>query len=748
MNLARPMFLLATVVGLFATIAPAAPVSRFIFGTYPKSLSLTSQPLVAADAEGSTYLAGTRSSTYNRPLHDGGPYSSYNPILAKVSQNGQTIFSNTLAGGIAYAIAVGPSGDLYLAGASIAVPPSNFFDFNSPGIPAIQPTDGALHSNPAYGFVARYKPDGAIVFVATLSAIPKALAIDSSGGVYMTGVAASDFQTTPSSFQPTIKNAACRDLSQYVTGTGCFTAFAAKISPDGSTLLYATFLGGSAIDLGLAISVNTAGSAYIAGTTVSADFPLYGAGIQSRRGGNGDIFVSQFDPSGGKLVFSTVIGGSGSDAAGGLAIDSSGSAYVAGTTSSPDFPVTESALQKSYGGGASDGFILKLDTTGAIIFSTFIGSAASDFAGPLLLNTDGRVYIVVSSSPVNSFLPTAGQRIYSTLLNRPPADCDPWGVIVALNPKTGVIADFEGLVGFPGSVQLSADASGILHLFNSSSATGDFVITDGQWAGSNYSYLLARLDFTRSDIFQPACIANPAAHTYAASSSLTALYVGQRQLAAGEIITIGGKGLGPVVPWHVQPGRALPYQVAQTEVTLDSNPLPLISVSDTEISAVIPYSQPSGRNPASLMISNGEMQLTLTFGVAPWAGAVFAAMSGMALAVNQDGTANSPANPALRGSIVSLYATGMGPLVPPLGDNLFTPLSPPWSSLTYDPELYIQPSQQQMPVLYAGPAPGEVPGVYQLNVQIPETAPVGNVEVLLLSNVPGASYQSVRLAVQ
>jgi uncharacterized protein (TIGR03437 family) len=113
----------------------------------------------------------------------------------------------------------------------------------------------------------------------------------------------------------------------------------------------------------------------------------------------------------------------------------------------------------------------------------------------------------------------------------------------------------------------------------------------------------------------------------------------------------------------------------------------------------------------------------------------------LAAALNQDGTVNSPDNPAARGSVVSLFATGLGPFVPALFDNAWSPIAPPWTSLATPISAATVGSTLtpiRMPVLWAGPAPGESPGVYQINVQIPEDALAGTPPIVIGGN--GVEY--------
>lgn len=713
----------ATVAALFATVAAAAPSSRFVFGSYLNTPYINTQPLVAAGDDGSSYVAGWQNAVINAPLHDGGPFPDKVPFLMKASKEGATIFSYGFqgAGGTVYAMAIGPSGDIYVAGSPNATRAVNAFDFQFPGRPAISATNGALSSTSASGYIARFKPDGTLVFVATIPATPSAIAVDSAGAAWVTGIP-SGLQATPNAFQKSAPRKVC--------GDSCSSAFVAQLAADGSSLLYASFLGGGGIDSGVGIAVGADGSISVVGTTTSGDFPLAGAGSSSPRGGQ-DIFVSRFDASGSRLLSSTVFGGSLNDVAVAFAIGATGAAYVTGTTSSTDFPVTSGAVQAKYGGGATDAFLTKVGPDGGILFSTYLGGSGADYAYSMALGPDGHLYLTIS-----------GNLIDSTLLGQTPAACAPLAVLVAIDGTTSQITDFEPLIGF-GLYRhtITASIDGLIHVVAGSATQASLIMTDGQPHFDSSSLLLARIDFSRQDNFQPACVINAADQAEIRSYE----FAQGTALSPGSIISIQGSGVGPAAAWNAQSGSPLPDILDDLQVTLDGKPLPLLSASQQEVRAIVPYSQPVSKTSA-LAIIKGSSRVSIYGYVAPIGGSIFTRdSSGIAAALNEDGTVNSPENPAARGSIVSLFITGMGPLAPSLPDNAWTPMDTSPYTTTTQPIVYIQSPVSSgaagMPVAYSGPAPGEAPGVYQLNVQIPELALTGKPQIKMLWIVD--SYGSV-----
>lgn len=162
----------------------------------------------------------------------------------------------------------------------------------------------------------------------------------------MTGVTQADFPTTPGAFQ---------------TDQGSEDAFVTKVNPNGSALIYSTYLGGSNEDLGTDITIDSSGNAYVVGFTNSAAFfPTSIDAIQSVFGGIRDAYVAKLNSSGSAMIYSSYMGGSNQDFGGGIATDSSGNVYVTGATFSADFPITSGSFQTAFGGGVNDGFIAKI----------------------------------------------------------------------------------------------------------------------------------------------------------------------------------------------------------------------------------------------------------------------------------------------------------------------------------------------------------------------------------------------------
>ena len=208
-----------------------------------------------------------------------------------------------------------------------------------------------------------------------------AIAADAAGNTYVTGFTKSaDFPSRPGAFQPATQ--------------GSQDAFVVKISPNGSSLLYATFLGGNGTDTGLGIAVDPQGNAYITGRTDSTNFPVTQGAFQlALNGGSGigDAFAVKLDPTGGKLIYSTYLGGSLDDQGNAIAVDKNGNAYIAGQTLSVNFPIL-TPVSPARGGG--DGFVTKLSPDGAtLIYSTYLGGFARDSANGIAVDNSGAAYV-------------------------------------------------------------------------------------------------------------------------------------------------------------------------------------------------------------------------------------------------------------------------------------------------------------------------------------------------------------------
>jgi pimeloyl-ACP methyl ester carboxylesterase len=209
--------------------------------------------------------------------------------------------------------------------------------------------------------------------------VATALTVDQDGYVYMVGHTSSgDFPSTRGAWQPTL--------------AGRRNAFVTKLSPDGGSLVYSTFLGAESNDLAYGVAVNHLGNAFVTGYTDSHNFPVTITGGRARTS-DGDVFVTKLSKAGDGLVYSTTVGGNSIETGRGIATDASGNAFIAGFTLSDDFPTTTDAIQVKRVHG-SDAFLFALDPEGeALNFSSYLGGDDTDEATSVAIDENGKVHI-------------------------------------------------------------------------------------------------------------------------------------------------------------------------------------------------------------------------------------------------------------------------------------------------------------------------------------------------------------------
>jgi hypothetical protein len=287
-------------------------------------------------------------------------------------------------------IAVDSSGNTYVAGSTLSA------DF--PTETPLQGTCGGCDIGATDAFVAKLDAAGSSLVYTTYlggSSSDQAFAITSGswGTVYVTGRTYSNNFPTVNPVQPAIGGSA--------------DVFVARLGTTGSTLVYSTYLGGSSGEQGLGIAFGPSGNVYVVGSTLSKNFPLASplqAACVSCNAGDPDAFVTKLNAAGSSLVYSTYLGGSGSDEARSVAVDSTGNAYVTGLTYSNNFPLA-SPLQPAYG-GVEDAFVSKMNSSGsALVYSTYLGGTSRDEGRSIALDSSGNAY--VSGWTTSNDFPTA-----------------------------------------------------------------------------------------------------------------------------------------------------------------------------------------------------------------------------------------------------------------------------------------------------------------------------------------------------
>lgn len=357
---------------------------------------------IAVDSSGNAYVTGISNSA-NFPTSPGSQSGTsgggadafvikLNPAgsTSSSSSTPQRVYSTFLGGNgtdSGNAITVDAGGDAFVTGSTTS---TNFTT-----------TSGVFQTANAGGsdaFVTEVNSTGAgLVYSSYLGGsgddAGQGIAIDSSKNAYVTG-------STQSANFPT-------KTPEQALNAGSSDAFIAKVSFDGTALVYSTYVGGSKADVGQSIKVDSSGNAYIAGYTFSSDFPLANP-VQGSNAGTVNAFVTEAKPDGSPFLFSTYFGGSGDDRAFGLALDSSGNIYIAGGAQSTDFPTTTGVVQGT-NHGQSDAFVAKLKPSASTppVYATLLGGAGVDQANGIAVDSSGDAFVTgfTSSSDFPTFSP-------------------------------------------------------------------------------------------------------------------------------------------------------------------------------------------------------------------------------------------------------------------------------------------------------------------------------------------------------
>lgn len=324
-----------------------------------------------------------------------GTYDSTKPLVIDPVVVYSTYLGGSNAAGlaetIATAVAVDGSGDAYVTGTTDTT------DFpTTSNAYSTQTTSGG-------GFITKFNATGTGLIYSTfiggsVGASPAGIALDSSDDVYVTGQTVStDFPVTSSAIQ-----------SVYPPGNVEGTVFFVELDPTGSTLLYGTYLGGNGYqDTPGGIALDQNANAYIVGSTSSTNFPITPTALQRNNDSAGapgfgasNVFLSRIDPTKvglNALVYSTYLGGSSEDTGSGIAVDTSGNAYITGSTTSSNFPLSANAFQPSFGGPSGDTFVARVDTVNSVlVYSTFLGGGSGnhpDGGNCIATDSSGNAYV-------------------------------------------------------------------------------------------------------------------------------------------------------------------------------------------------------------------------------------------------------------------------------------------------------------------------------------------------------------------
>jgi Beta-propeller repeat len=388
------------------------------------------KPLVYQRSEGVTRKVAGRWAFENRTTvgFHVGSYDARRPLVID-----PTIALATYVGGgttdQAFAIAVDASSNVYLTG-----------NTNSADFPT---TVGAFQPTPRGGVDAFVVKLNSTFTARTYSTYlggttgddaGRGIAVDATGNAYVTGFTAStDFPTTAGAFQTAF-------------GGGGLDAFVVKLNPAGSSLVYGTYLGGADSDVGLGIAIDSGQNAYVTGGTFSANFPIAAGVSQPALAGGRDAFVTQLNAAGTALVYSTYLGGAGTDVGNAIAVDSTGAAYITGSTTcagapcvvATDFPTTAGVVQTTRpvgeGAGVTDAFVTKLTPAGVRSYSTLLGGTFADEGLAISVDGAGNAYLTGGTSsggaPPAGFPVTTGFDNFTGATQAFLTKLDPTGTVI------------------------------------------------------------------------------------------------------------------------------------------------------------------------------------------------------------------------------------------------------------------------------------------------------------------------------
>lgn len=513
---------------------------------------------IAVDGSGNAYVAGQTASP-NFPSHSGTVSTSggFDAFVTRIGAGPAPDFT-TLIGGSGTEVAL-----------SVAV--------NSTGVYVVGNT-----SSTTFASTTNIGPRGGQdVFVAKLNSSTGAasyltriggtgtdsgngIAVDASGNAYIGG------ETTSSDF-PAV------NPIQSANNSGD-TGWVAELNAAGTALTYSTYLGGSTGDLVTGIALDSSNNAYVTGITVSVDFPVTTGAFQTTQNGGDDAFVTEVKSDGSALVYSTLLGGSGSDDALGIAVDAAGEAYVTGNTNSADFP-TANAAQASNGGG-NDVFVTKFSSDGSgLMFSTYYGGTLDETGTGIALDSFGDAYVTGRTASSNLSVP--GSPFQGSLSGSSDAF-----ILELSNTGFAVYASFLGGTGNENSIQgnpalgavgaVAVDSSSNAYLAGATNSTTGFPVTSaftccGANGGGLADGFVAKVGSAPADFSvaaSPATISTTSGQTTAAItvtvSSVNASY--------GQAVTLSCGSLPSKAVCHFSPASVTPGTTATTSsLTIATN---------------------------------------------------------------------------------------------------------------------------------------------------------------------------------
>lgn len=648
--------------------------------------------VMAVDAAGYIYVAGAagpatqptpgafqrtvaKDQSYCGATPLGGGYAPCNTgYLAKIDPSGRTIVYLTYLGGnrndVITALAVDAAGEAYVAGAT-----------TSSDFPA---TAGAMHAPvPGGAFIVKLNAAGsALVYGASIGGTDGAtgIAVDSAGEAFVTGNSASaGFPVTAGAFQ----------MQPGTAAAGGDSGFLLKLSMDGTALEYASYVNASP----WAVAVGASGAAYVTGESYGSLSATPGA-AQEAYGGGGDAFAMKVSADGTAVLYATYLGGAEEDVGESIAVDAAGSAYITGVarqmgTGVPTFPVTAGAYQTAFAGdfrpgNMADAFVTKLNAGGtALVYSTYLGGSSYDEGQAIAVDVSGEATVVGTTNSVN--FPSTPDAYLAASRYVVSSYETPSGTFLSLLDAAGRRLEYSTFLTGTAAPAVAEGADG----------------TAFTWAQADSGYTLARVDFS----------AEPPPLTLSGIANAAGFQGGV--VSPGELVTVSGEGVGP--------------GAEGVNVYFDELAAPVLAAGPGWVTVEAPF-EVAGRMTVTVqLIEAGALSTAVSIPVAASVPGVYTTNGrgwGQAAILNEDGSPNSAANAAARGSVVSIFLTGTGLTNPPSGTGGTTGSSELPRVLA--PVAAYLGTSVGAEILYAGAAPGLVAGVTQVNARIPPPAQTGS----------------------
>jgi hypothetical protein len=451
-------------------IDPAITYATYVSGSAFDSINWST-----IDIAGDQYLTGMACSG-DFPTTGGAyqtsPGGGCDAYVTELNPSGTELIYSTFLGGNLFdqgnGIAVDGSGAVYVVGetaGNFPIAPANAFQSTYPGLPI-------------EGFVAKLSSDGSSLMYSSYIGGSQAFPGDedrafgvavpqgcgSNCNAYVVG------QTTTCDFPTAAGNPVQpKNAGFSASGPGClssinsnnFDGYVAKVSADGTSLIYSTYLGGKGGDSANAIAIDSSGDAFVTGQSDANAGPASlvppGQGTaQTNFGGATDAFVVKLNPTGSQILYSTFLGGGGFDQGLDIVLDGSGDAYVSGLTYSSDFPLFGAHILEASLQGSFSGWLSKLNPTGGFVFSTYLGNTSSQAAQRVALDGSGNVYVAGWANLPGNLPPFAFQAV-NPVQSAPP----PTGVVFQSSDNGSTFHDsgFPLNVGSSSTHEITVDAS-------------------------------------------------------------------------------------------------------------------------------------------------------------------------------------------------------------------------------------------------------------------------------------------------